>query len=235
MARRSAIAEGRQVELQPSRARKRHHDGEHRGRGGAHQDAHQSAKRSRPVRARSANRSARGCSAGDEAIPPPVRDQASLQIEPGRGRPPHRRARGREEQFAEVLGAIVEISSRVNHRTNLIRISFRIPKSRRQRHAADMPQKGLASKCGGDKDAVQVFGLGYEKLLASLESVSIAILSARLVMAGILSSMEWTLRLRRAAALVFLRRHGGRRFRSRPSAVSTSAFHNYGGFGGRGR
>src|ERR1700684_2754251 len=62
-------------------------------------------------------------------------------------------------------------------------------------------RNGLASKCGDDKDAIARI---YAKPMASLDSVSIAILlGAVLVMAGILSSLL-ALRFGAPLLLVFL-------------------------------
>jgi hypothetical protein len=81
-------------------------------------------------------------------------------------------------------------------------------------HFAADERNGLASNCGGDKDAIAAFAQVFAKylpsicndceLMASLDSVSIAILlGAVLVMAGILSSLL-ALRFGAPLLLVFL-------------------------------
>jgi cell volume regulation protein A len=69
---------------------------------------------------------------------------------------------------------------------------------------SDTGRNGLASNCGDDKDAIARFCDGCERFMASLDSVSIAILlGAVLVMAGILSSLL-ALRFGAPLLLVFL-------------------------------
>src|SRR3982074_1362934 len=65
-------------------------------------------------------------------------------------------------------------------------------------------KNGLASNCGDDKDAIASICDDFRRFMASLDSVSIAILlGAVLVMAGILSSLL-ALRFGAPLLLVFL-------------------------------
>src|SRR6201985_686918 len=71
-------------------------------------------------------------------------------------------------------------------------------------HCRQRQQMALASNCGDDKDAIAGICKDLRQLMASLDSVSIAILlGAVLVMAGILSSLL-ALRFGAPLLLVFL-------------------------------
>ena len=164
--------------------------------------------------------------AGGEGDARGGQNQPELQIEPGRGDLRADRARAAKQEFGDLVqvhrqnliagSQSGKFDSNSGQNPTMAAPGAIDTTSRRSRvkarktgHIAAIARNGLASNCGDDKDAsasicTGILKVDFRRFMASLDSVSIAILlGAVLVMAGILSSLL-ALRFGAPLLLVFL-------------------------------